>query len=34
MTKSALVREARMLQTFVGLTFAVALVTGMLAGVL
>ncbi len=34
MTKSALVHEARILQTFVGLTFAAAMVMGMLAGAL
>ncbi len=34
MTKSAIVREARILQTVVGLSFAVAMVAGMLAGVL
>jgi len=34
MTKSAIVREARLLQTVVGSVFAIALVTGMLTGVL
>ena len=34
MTKSAIVREARILQTLVGSAFAIAMVLGMLAGVL
>ncbi len=34
MTKSAIVREARILQTIVGSIFAIAMVAGMLAGVL
>lgn len=34
MTKSAIEREARILQTVVGSIFAIAMVAGMLAGVL
>ncbi|GEM_PF-1567457 len=34
MTKSAIEREARILQTLVGSVFAVAMVAGMLAGVI
>ncbi len=34
MTKSAIEREARILQTLVGLAFAVAMAAGMLAGVI
>ncbi len=34
MTKSAIEREARILQTLVGSLFAIAMVAGMLAGVI
>lgn len=32
MTKSAIVREARILQTVVGLSFAIAMVIGLIIG--
>lgn len=34
MTKSAIEREARILQTFVGSVFAIVMVVGILAGVI
>ncbi len=34
MTKTAIEREARILQTLVGFVFAIAMVAGMLAGVI
>ncbi|SDF17224.1 hypothetical protein SAMN05421750_10850 [Agrobacterium pusense] len=34
MTKSAIEREARILQTLVGSVFTIAMVAGMLAGVI